>query len=155
MSDTHDNARSVRRMVELLNGAGVERVIHTGDITRPPTLELLAALRAPLVGVFGNNDVDRGGLAAVAARQGFRLEAGPLELDWHGRRIAVVHDPEEHALDLDGLDVLVHGHHHRRVIERVGRTLVFNPGECAGWLDGHNAVGVLDLERIEAEVLRF
>ena len=34
-------------------------------------------------------------------------------------------------------------------------TLVFNPGECAGWLDGRNAVGVLDLVRLEADVLRF
>jgi len=76
--------------------------------------------------------------------------------DGTGRWIAVVHDPEAHpTLDLDGFDVLLHGHHHRRVVERVGGTLVFNPGECAGWLEGRNAVGVLDLEVLEAEVLLF
>jgi hypothetical protein len=41
------------------------------------------------------------------------------------------------------------------VLERRGRCLVFNPGECAGHLPGHNRVGVVDLVRLEAELLRF
>jgi hypothetical protein len=32
---------------------------------------------------------------------------------------------------------------------------VFNPGECAGHLRGHNAVGVIDLVRLETTLLRF
>ena len=156
MSDTHDNAPNVRRIVELLNQARVERVIHTGDITRPATLELLGGLEAPLFGVFGNNDVDRAGLDEAARTQGFQFGESPLRLEWHRRRLAVVHDPEAHPELLGGgLDVLVHGHHHRRVNERRGDTLVFNPGECAGMLRGRNAVGVLDLEKLDAEVLLF
>jgi predicted phosphodiesterase len=41
------------------------------------------------------------------------------------------------------------------VLERRGRALLFNPGECAGFLEGHNAVGVVDLARPEVELLRF
>ena len=156
VSDTHDNARNVRRIVELLNEARVERVVHTGDVTRPATLELLGGLAAPLFGVFGNNDVDRAGLEAAARARGFRFGEPPLRLEWHGRSLAVVHDPEAHPeLAGGGLDVLVHGHHHRRVNERRNGTLVFNPGECAGWLRGRNAVGVLDLARLTAGVLLF
>jgi hypothetical protein len=33
--------------------------------------------------------------------------------------------------------------------------LIFNPGECAGFLKGHNAVGLVDLARLRAEVLLF
>jgi putative phosphoesterase len=156
ISDTHDNLRNVRRIAELLGAAGVERVVHTGDFTRPETLELLARVGVPISGVFGNNDVARDALRDAAARCGAELAEPPLELRWAGRCIAVVHDPEAHPrLDLAGCDALLHGHKHRQVIERAGSTLILNPGECAGWLQGHNSVGVLDLERLEVEILRF
>ncbi|HTO07588.1 MAG TPA: YfcE family phosphodiesterase [Myxococcota bacterium] len=154
ISDTHDNARNVARIVEVLRAARVERVIHTGDITRGSTLRLLGELAVPVFGVFGNNDHDRAELAGVAAELGFELAEPPLELRWHGRRITVVHDRRAHPV-LASSDVLLHGHDHRLCLERVEGTLVFNPGECAGWLEGRNAVGLLDLVRLEAEVLRF
>jgi hypothetical protein len=156
ISDTHDNHRNVRRIVELLAAARVERVIHTGDLTRPDTLELLAQVGVPLFGVFGNNDVGRDALRAAAARCGAELAAPPLELRWAGRRIALVHDPEAHpGLELAGFDALLHGHKHRQVIERANSTLILNPGESAGWLEGRNSVGVLDLATLEVEILRF
>jgi len=145
----------VRRIVQLFNAAGVERVVHTGDVTQAKTLDVLAGLEAPLVGVFGNND-ERDALHAVAARVGFALSEPPLHLTWAGRRVVVVHDPA--GLDdmaLDGCDVVLHGHVHRRVIARHGGRLHFNPGECAGHLAGHNAVGVLDLATLEPTLLRF
>ena len=64
ISDTHDNTRNVARIVEVLREARVERVIHTGDITRADTLRVLAAVEVPLFGVYGNNDVEREPLAA-------------------------------------------------------------------------------------------
>jgi putative phosphoesterase len=156
ISDTHDNLRNVRRIAQLLAAARVERVVHTGDFTRPETLELLAQVGVPLFGVFGNNDVARAALLEAAARCGATLAEAPLELRWADRRIAVVHDPEAHPrLDPAGFDVLLHGHKHRQVVERSGGTLILNPGECAGWLEGHNSVGVLELARLEVEILRF
>ena len=156
ISDTHDNARNVARMVEVLRAARVDRVIHTGDITQPATLRLFGALGVPLFGVFGNNDRDREPLAEVAAELGFALADPPLELVWAERRIVVVHDRKEHPeLPHAACDVLLHGHDHRLALERLNGTLVFNPGECAGWLEGRNAVGLLDLVRLEADVLRF
>ncbi|HTO52816.1 MAG TPA: YfcE family phosphodiesterase [Myxococcota bacterium] len=155
ISDTHDQARNVARIVELLRGARVERVIHTGDITRPATLRLLGGIGVPVFGVFGNNDAHhRAELAEAAAELGFELAEPPLVLGWAGRRITVVHDRRAHP-ELEPGDVLLHGHDHRLCLERVDGTLVFNPGECAGWLEGRNAVGLLDLARLEAEVLRF
>ena len=54
VSDTHNNLKNVRQIVELFNAAQVERVIHTGDISQAKTLDVLAQLNAPVVGVFGN-----------------------------------------------------------------------------------------------------
>jgi hypothetical protein len=78
VSDTHDHLANVARIVEILNDAGVERVVHTGDITKARTLDVLARLRAPLVGVYGNNDRERESLEAAAARHGFEIVDPPL-----------------------------------------------------------------------------
>jgi hypothetical protein len=157
VSDTHNHLPNVARIVELLNRAGVERVVHTGDITQAKTLEVLARLDAPLHGVFGNNDVgERAALEAAAARFSMTLCDPPLELVWAELRIIVVHDPRDlERAQRPEHQVAVHGHTHRRTILRSAGRLVFNPGECAGHLPGHNAVGVLDLVTLETEILLF
>jgi len=156
VSDTHNQLRNVQRIVELFNAAGVDRVVHTGDITQAKTLEVLARLEAPLVGVYGNNDLERPALETTSASLGIDLTEPPRRMRIGGRRIAVVHDP------LDGdepirreHDVLLHGHTHLHVEERRDGCLVFNPGECAGWMEGRNAIGVLDLNDLGIELLRF
>ena len=154
VSDTHNHLANVARIVELLNAARVERVVHTGDITQAKTLHALAGLSAPLVGVYGNNDLERDSLARAAAELGFELVEPPLHLTWAGRRIVVVHDP----LDLAHhrrVEVALHGHNHMSVREQRDGTLFFNPGECAGHLPGHNRVGVLDLVSLETELVYF
>ena len=154
VSDTHNHLANVRRIVELLNAARVDRVVHTGDVTQAKTWRTLAALEAPLVGVFGNND-EREALAAVAAETASAIVEPPLTLEWAERRILVVHDPLDVERFLDRHDVVLHGHDHTRRIEREHGRLVFNPGECAGHMKGRNAVGVLDLIRSEVEILFF
>ncbi|MFM8354066.1 MAG: YfcE family phosphodiesterase [Gammaproteobacteria bacterium] len=156
VSDTHNNLRNVTRIVELFNAAGVERVIHTGDITQAKTLEVFAHLEAPLYGVFGNNDQERDTLVPAILRNGFIFQEPPFELVWHERRIIVVHDP----LEFDGHlgqhhEVALHGHTHRYRHERLNGSLVFNPGECAGHMPGLNAVGVLDLADLSTTLLKF
>jgi putative phosphoesterase len=157
VSDTHNHLANVARIVELLNRAGVERVVHTGDITQPKTLAVLARLEAPLHGVFGNNDAgEREGLARVAIELGIALADPPLELAWAERRLVVVHDPRDLATAWrPDQAVALHGHTHRHSLERPAGRLLFNPGECAGHLPGHNAVGVVDLATLGAELLRF
>lgn len=157
VSDTHNNLRNVRRIVELFNAAGVERVVHTGDITQPKTIDAFSALDAPLFGVFGNNDQGELALLEAVVRQyGFHFVQPPLALDWAGRRIVVVHSPEELSLvDRDEFDVVLHGHTHRQTIEYDAACLTFNPGECAGMMEGANAIGILDLLALSAQVIRF
>jgi uncharacterized protein len=154
VSDTHNHLANVRRIVELFNEARVERVVHTGDITQAKTLGVLAGLEARLYGVYGNND-EREPLGEAAIALGFEIVEPPLRLEWRGRRILVVHDPLEIPRHLDGEDLVLHGHDHRRRVERRGGCLIFNPGECAGHMRGHNAVGVVDLGTLATEVLRF
>ena len=156
VSDTHNNLKNCRRIVQLFNQAGVDAVVHTGDITQVRTLVEFAALDAPLYGVFGNNDQEREALTAAAREFGFRFQDPPLEVVWSDRRIIVVHDPR----DLTGTlgpehDLALHGHTHLLRMERQGRQLLFNPGECAGHMAGLNAIGVVDLDTLEPHLLHF
>lgn len=157
VSDTHNHLPNVARIVALLNAAGVERVIHTGDITQAATLEVLARLDAPLLGVYGNNDAgERPALAAAALRLGVQLADPPFEVTLAERRIVVVHDPRLLDAELGGRhDVALHGHTHRHALEREAGRIVFNPGECAGHVAGLNAIGILDLATLDATLVRF
>ncbi|HEB91632.1 MAG TPA: YfcE family phosphodiesterase [Deltaproteobacteria bacterium] len=157
VGDTHDRMENVRRIVDLFREARVDRVVHTGDVTRPDVLERLAGLEVPVFGVFGNNDhPERERLERESLRLGMDFAPPPRSFEWLERRILVVHDPEEASLPASGgFDLLLHGHTHRHRHERHGQTLIFNPGECAGFMRGRNAVGLVDLVSLEATRLRF
>ena len=156
VSDTHNNLNNVAKIVELFNGAGVERVIHTGDITQAKTLDLFAHLQAPLYGVYGNNDQEREGLVRAADAYNFEFQDPPFEFTWFERRIVVVHDPLEFEGTLaDHHELALHGHTHLYRCEQTADQLIFNPGECAGHMLGYNAIGVVDLSDLQIELLRF
>ena len=157
VSDTHNNLRNVGKIVELFNEQGVERVIHTGDITQSKTIDVLANLNMPVHGVFGNNDQERESLERAMNAHGFDFCDPPLTVTWAERRIIVVHDPLEFdEFSPDGHALALHGHTHRYRHESLnGGTLVFNPGECAGHMAGYNAIGVIDLTTLGTELLRF
>ena len=52
-------------------------------------------------------------------------------------------------------DIILHGHTHRKTVDYQRDQLIFNPGECAGHMDGYNAIGILDLRDSSAEILHF
>jgi putative phosphoesterase len=156
VSDTHNNLKNCRRIVELFNDSKVDRVIHTGDITQAKTIEIFAHLDAPMWGVFGNNDQERDTLVDAIDQFGFEFIDPPLALHWAEKRIVVVHDPLELAMvDPADYDVILHGHTHRKTIEFEEDRLTFNPGECAGHMVGYNAIGVLDLINLDTEIINF
>jgi len=155
VSDTHNNLRNVERIVALFGAAGVERVVHTGDITQPRTLLALATVGVPILGVFGNND-EREALRDSAADLAIELAEPPFSWTLASRRILVAHDPAElEEAEMDEHAVVLHGHTHRRTLERGEDRLLFNPGECAGHLAGRQTVGVVDLATLEPELLCF
>ncbi len=156
VSDTHNNLKNCRRIVELFNNSAVEHVIHTGDITQAKTIEVFAELNMPMSGVFGNNDQERDTLEAAIAACGFDFFEPPWTVRLAGQNIVVVHDPLElEQVNTDDFDIILHGHTHRQTIEFAGEQLTFNPGECAGMMTGYNAIGVLDLLRVDPEILKF
>jgi hypothetical protein len=117
ISDTHGLLRP--QAVDAL--AGVQRIIHAGDIGSPEILEQLSSI-APVDAVRGNND--KGAWAAAI----------PIyqALEFGGVSLYVLHDVKEMDIDPEaaGFKVVISGHSHQpRIAERDGIQYV-NPGSA-------------------------
>ena len=117
ISDTHGLLRP--EAIEKL--AGVERIVHAGDIGRPEILDQLRDI-APVAAVRGNND--KGAWAKEIPET--------QVLDIEGRRLYVLHDVSR--LDLDPaaarIAVIIAGHSHRPAAAEKNGVLFLNPGSA-------------------------
>ena len=117
ISDTH----GLLRPEALQALAGVERIIHAGDIGGPDVIEALRGI-APVDAVRGNND-----------KGAWAREIAPwLALDLAGVSVHVLHDVKE--IDLDpaaaGFQVVITGHSHKPQITERDGVLFVNPGSA-------------------------
>jgi len=116
VSDTHGLLRP--EVVEAL--AGVERILHMGDVGGPEVWEALSAL-APVEGVLGNTDR---GAWAHATLPGTRV------VDVYGEQAYLVHDLA--ALRVDpaaaGMGFVFFGHTHKPADEKRDGVRYVNPG---------------------------
>jgi len=156
ISDTHDNLPAIEAAAKAFKEAGVERVLFAGDFCAPFSLAKMREFGAPVVAVFGNNDGDK--LLLKQRAEGFcDLAEAPRELEIGGKRVLLMHFPWllESAAKSGDFDLIVYGHTHEPDIRKVGGTLIVNPGECGGWLKGKKTIAIVDLERMEAELVEL
>ena len=118
ISDTHGMVRAdVHRAL-----AGVELILHAGDVGGDAVLEELALI-APVVAVYGNTDYP-----------GDPRLAASIDRELGGVTIHVSHGHElgsptpEKMLERYPADVIVYGHTHQQLIVRADERLVVNPG---------------------------
>jgi len=117
ISDTH----GLVRPEALAALAGVERIVHAGDIGDQAVLDALARV-APVTAVRGNND--RGRWAAEIPETEV-VEVGGVSL-------YLLHDL--HELDLEpraaGFAAVISGHSHQPRLEEKDGVLYLNPGSA-------------------------
>lgn len=104
--------------------AGVDRILHAGDIGPAGLLSELEAI-APVTAVWGNTD-------GFDVREQTRAVAN-LELG--GRRITLLHGHQLGSPTPEGLrracpdaDIIVYGHTHRPLVDEADGVMVINPG---------------------------
>jgi hypothetical protein len=152
LSDSHDDLGAIEAAVALFNAEGVVRVLHAGDIVSPFTFEIFRELRAPLGGVYGNNDGDR---FLLRERSGGSLHAQPHFVTLDNLRGVIVHEPtlvKSLARSAD-FDLVVYGHTHVPDVHREGTALVVNPGKAARLNKGRSTAVLLETSTMEARIV--
>ena len=158
VSDTHNRVDHIKKIVNIFNSNGVDYVIHTGDITQAKTLDRFSRLSCPLIGVYGNNDLEEKGLKDTAKQNGFNFRHPPFLIKVSNKKIAIFHEPdsiEEFLQKNKDIDLILHGHTHRYFNEKIKGTRVFNPGECAGMMKGKNAIGIVEFPSLKINRIFF
>ena len=117
ISDTHGLVRP--QALQAL--AGVDRIIHAGDVGGAHVIEALSGI-APVDVVRGNNDKDPWGA---------RLPSW-LALEFEGVGIHVLHDVKEMDVDAAaaGFRVVIAGHSHKPIVAERDGVLFVNPGSA-------------------------
>jgi putative phosphoesterase len=132
------------RLFEVL--AGVDLILHAGDVTSAKTLEQLGVI-APVRAVRGDHDHD----ASLPAHHEIEVE-GKRIVVIHGDRSRLIEEPQTLLWTLSlghyhphrrlaavlrrrfpNADVVVFGHTHRPLIDVEGGRLAFNPGGVHQW----------------------
>ncbi|MDP8886351.1 MAG: YfcE family phosphodiesterase [Thermoproteota archaeon] len=123
----------------------IEYVIHAGDITTPEAVEAFAGLK--MIGVLGNNDLDKKGLTSAFEKIGGELRGEICEIEENDLVIGVYHGTDfrkRDALIQSGkYNVVVYGHTHKIENKIVGKTMVINPGTANGWFFGYKATAAI------------
>lgn len=145
ISDTHDNFNNIENAVKIFNDKKMSYVIHAGDITTPEAVESFEGLK--LIGVLGNNDIDKEGLENAFEKIGGELRGELCEIEEDDLLIAVYHgtnfNKRESLIQSGKYDVVVYGHTHKADNKVVGKTIVINPGTANGWFFGYKATAAI------------
>lgn len=152
ISDTHDCLMQIEKAVKFFKEKNIDAVIHAGDYNAPFALKsFFSDLKVPFYGVFGNVDGEKSGLTE---KSGGGITEGPRVIELGGKSIMVVHNIKKINLDdtQHKYDVIIYGHTHKANIDKTGKSLVLNPGECCGFVEGKSTVALLDLDKMSAEI---
>jgi len=117
VSDTH----GLLRTALLLALAGVDHILHAGDVGDPAILDELARI-APVTAIRGNIDT-HGPCSLLPATEAIELAGCPIYM---------VHARED--LDLSpqaaAISAVIYGHSHKPSVEQLQGVLYLNPGSA-------------------------
>lgn len=154
ISDTH--IREAEQIASLhLAGAfrGVDLILHAGDIFIPDVLDELERI-APVLAASGDDDygpvlTDR----RVKPEHLLKLEDKTLLLTHDSLQYSSFKYPNSENLKATGhnTDIVVFGHTHYSIIERLNGTLFVNPGSPTDCRRGQGTVIILNLDAGDAQ----
>lgn len=153
VSDTHGHVAFAREAVRILESMSVDAVVHCGDIGAVEIVPLFAAW--PTHFVFGNVDGDGVSLRRAIASAGLHCHERFGQVDLAGVSIAFLHGDDGRLLDetiASGRHRLVcHGHTHVARNQKVGGTLVLNPG--ALYRANPRSLAIVELPEVRAMII--
>ena len=145
ISDSHDDIDNVKNAIKIFNSNNVDYVFHAGDYVSPGIVLEFGNLNndIKLVGVLGNNDGERVGIA-----NSFNSISGDLKWDFgeyeiEDLLIGIYHGTNSiltNSLMLGNrYDILIYGHTHKKDTRKIQNTQIFNPGSAHKKLQKDNS----------------
>jgi putative phosphoesterase len=184
VSDIHCNSQALRRAIDLMGE--VDELVCLGDSISEYRFsnEVVQVLRERrFTAIQGNHEQMFFSPAGARARSAAWIDRELMSwlsllprqrvLEREGREILLVHSTSwppggqyvcAHDRDFgrfaeSGADVVLYGHTHQPVVQRVGATLVINPGSTGEARPGDCALtmscAVLDVPSLEARIIDF
>jgi putative phosphoesterase len=146
ISDTHIPDRGEHIPQVILDAfKRVDLIIHAGDIVSLGVIDELKSVCAKVVVVVGNMDQE-------AVRKKYPVRQ---VLEILGQRVGLMHGagsaanlPEmlKDAFKGDDCDLIIFGHSHKSMNERIGKVLFFNPGSPTDLTAAFNSYGIIELK---------
>jgi putative phosphoesterase len=158
LGDTHSSPRRTERVLghvmAFFRRAGVDLILHAGDVGDPALLDDLAAV-ASVVAVRGNADPLQ---LIESLPDRVRIDiGGKALLLMHGHHGKTALTAAKAAAGAD-LDLIVFGHSHKPWLSKEGETILFNPGSPTErrW-NPHFGIGLIRVrdDEIEPELILF
>lgn len=157
MADSHDRVPAVDALLREMLAREVGFVLHAGDFCSPFSLTPFQHHSVTLAGVFGRNDGDPEGLRSQAEQgMGQELFEAPHSMLLGEHKILIVHDIAD-VVERSVLahSIVIHGHTHQQEMKTRGDTLIINPGEACGWLNGAPTAAILDTDSRHVEFIKL
>ena len=126
VSDTHNNWANFEKAIKWIKNEKIQLILHCGDIQSQETID-------------DAKKIFDGEIKFVKGNADWQMDLPDfLELEFGGKKIGIVHFPNEakKMAQSGKFDVVFYGHTHRAWDERVlsgrGDCHMINPGELAG-----------------------
>lgn len=139
ISDSHDNIENISKTLEWFKKQGIKTLLHCGDLCAPSILVNVLAEKFPgtIHIVFGNVDGDRFLMQKYVSEKALNnvlLHGELAEIEIDGKKIAMNHFPAiaKNLAASGNYDLVCYGHDHTQAEEKVGNTVMLNPGTLGG-----------------------
>lgn len=140
LSDIHDHVWNLKKTLSMQELQATEAMVFCGDLCAPFVVKILGqSYASPIHMVLGNNDGDLAAIIANAASFAqIKIHGEYFKGELGGKRIAVNHYPDKarKLAEVGGFDLVCYGHNHIQSKEKVGDTLLLNPGPIMGFHGG-------------------
>ncbi len=140
ISDIHDHLKELDKALQVIKQQQCESMIFCGDLCSPFVVPLLLSASLPIHGCFGNNDEDQG---MIIENSKNNINWWPLakeyaEVENDHQKIAFCHYPKlaKFLASTEQYAAVFHGHTHAAYQEKIGSTLLANPGAICGIQSG-------------------
>ena len=158
LSDTHNHLGNFKKALDRLQDAGIETIIHCGDVTTAKTADLLRAYHFTVHHVLGNVDANPQKLRQTLTGLNPDNSSGlTFTGSFGGVPVAAAHGHVASELEkmITGgrYRYVFHGHTHRRRNDRDGQTRIINPGALGGVRYESRSFVILDLESGHADFI--